>query len=90
MDFKKKAELFNSFVVKQCTVINNGRSLPPGPLPKTDKFLSNITFLSNEILKMIQNLNSKKAHGHYKISIRLLKMCGPSICKPLKVLSNHA
>ena len=44
MDFKKKAELFNSFFAKWCSVINNGRSLPSELLLKTDKFLSNITF----------------------------------------------
>ena len=27
-DFKKRAELFNSFFAQQCTVINNGSGLP--------------------------------------------------------------
>ena len=84
-DFKKKAELFNSFFAKQCTIINNGNSLPSEFLLKTDKFLSNITFSSDDILKIIQNLDSEKAHGHDKISIRMLKICGPSICKPLDI-----
>ena len=48
-DFKKKAELFNSFFAKQCTLINNGSSLPSEHLLKTDKFLSNITFSSDDI-----------------------------------------
>ena len=55
-------------------------------LLKTDKFLSNITFSSDDILKIIQNLDSQKAHGHNRISIRMLKICGPSICKPLEII----
>ena len=34
----------------------------------------------------IQNklsLNLNKAHGHDNISIRMLKKCGDTICKPL-------
>ena len=85
-DFKKKAGLFNSFFAKQCTVFNNGSSLPSELLLKTSKFLSNITFSSDDILKVIQNLDSEKAHGRDKISIRMLKICEPSICKPLEII----
>ena len=87
MDFKKKIELFNSFFAKQCTVINSGSSLPSKFLLKTDKFLSNITFSSDDILKIIQNLDSEKPHCHDRKSIRILKICGPSMCKPLEVIS---
>ena len=48
-EFKKKAELFNSFFAKQSTVINNGSSLPSEHLLKTDKFLCNMTFSSDDI-----------------------------------------
>ena len=84
-DFKK-AELFNSFFAKQCTVINNSNIMPSELLLKTDKFLSNITFSSNDILKIIQNLDSEKAHGFDRISIRMLKICESSICKPLEII----
>ena len=85
-DFRKKAELFNSFFAKQCTIINNVSSLPSELLLKTDKFLSNITFSSDDILKIIQNLDSEKAHGYDRISIRMLKLCEPSICKSLEII----
>ena len=65
---------------------NNGSSLPFELFLNTDKFLSNITFSSDDILKIIQNLDSEKAHGHDRISIRMLKICGPSICKPLEII----
>ena len=85
-DFKRKAELFNSYFAKQCTVINNGSSLLSELLLKTDNFLSNITFSSDEILKIIKNLDSEKAHGHDRVSIPMIKVCGPSVCKPLEII----
>lgn len=41
---------------------------------------------SYEILKIIQNLDPGKAHGHDIISIPLLKVCGLSVCKPLELI----
>ena len=76
-DFKKKTELFNSFFTKQCTGFNNGSSLPSELLRKTVMLLSNITFPSDDILKMIQKLDSEKADGYDRISIGMLKICGP-------------
>ena len=33
-------------------------------------------------------MNSNKAHGNDGISIRMLKICGPSVMKPLSLLFN--
>ena len=85
-DFTKKAELFNPFFAKQCTIINNGSSLPSELLLKTDQFLSNITFSSDDMLKITKNLDPEKAHGQDRISIQMLKICGPSICKPHEII----
>ena len=38
---------------------------------------------------MIQNLDPNKAHGHDQISIRMLKLCSNSICKPLEIIFNR-
>ena len=65
--FTKKVDLFISPFAKQCTIINNSRLLS-GLLLKTEKFWSNIIFASNDILKIIQNLDSKKVHGHDRIN----------------------
>ena len=35
---------------------------------------------------MIGCLDSNKAHSHDMISIRMLKLCGRSVCKPLKII----
>ena len=34
----------------------------------------------------MQNLDPYKAHGHDKIIIRMIKICGKSICKPLQFI----
>ena len=46
--------------------------------------MSNITYSSDEILKITQNL--EKAHGHDSINIRMLKVCWSSVCKPLEII----
>ena len=71
-DFKQKAELFNSFFAKQCSIIDNGSEIPSYLNPKTDKSLSNITFTEKDIVKVIQNLDSNKVHEHDMISQHIL------------------
>ena len=80
-DFKKKAELFNSFFTKQCSLISNSSELPLNLHYTTEKRLNTLNFSSNDIEKIIQNLDPNKAHGHDKISIRMIKICGKSICQ---------
>ena len=36
------------------------------------------------------SLNPNKAHGHDNISIRMLKICGNTICKPLELIFKQA
>ena len=87
-DFKQKAELFNSFFAKQCSLIKNDSKLSPRLHFLTDKRLSTVKFVNNDILKIIQNLNPNKAHGYDKISIRMLKICVNSLCMPLELIFN--
>ena len=42
-------------------------------------------FSAYHIRDIIKNLHPNKAHGHDKISIRMLKLCGYSIWKPLEI-----
>ena len=85
-DFKKKAELFNLFFAKQCSIIDNSGELPLNVLEKTDKSISAITFTGDDIATLIKNLDPNKAHGHDMISIRMFKLCGKSICKPVDLI----
>ena len=85
-NFFEKAELFNSFFSKQCSLINNGSTLPTHIQYLTNNRLSFITFSQDDIAKIIQNLDSGKAHGHDNISILMLKMCGSAIYKSLAII----
>ena len=40
----------------------------------------------DDIAKIIHNFDPNKAHGHDMISIRMLKICGNSIYKPLQLI----
>ena len=87
-DFKEKAQLFNIFFSKHCSVIPNNSSLPADVNYITDKRLSTVTFSARDIGKIIQNLDSNKAHGH-NLSIRLLKICD-SVCELLETIFKQA
>ena len=82
-DFKKKAELFNSYFANQCTVVNSNSALSVNVPYLTDKRLSSFDFSEDDIKKVIQKLDPNKAHGQGNISIRMIKICGKSICIPL-------
>ena len=85
-DFKEKAELFNALFAKQCSLIKNSSKLPSHLHYLTDNRLSSVSFSQDDIAKIIQNLDPNKAHGHDNISIRMLKICGSSIYKPLEMI----
>ena len=78
-NFRIKAELFNSFFASQCSLIKNDSKLPSHLNYKTDNRLLTANFSSNDIAKILQNLDPNKAHGHHKISICMLQLCGNSI-----------
>ena len=72
--------------MKQCSLISNSSELPLNLRYTTEKRLNILNFSSNDIEKIIQNLDPNKAHGHDKISIRIIKICSKSICKPLQLI----
>ena len=45
-----------------------------------------VKFVNTNLLKIIQNLDSNKAHGHDKISIWMLKLCGDSLYRSLELI----
>ena len=71
---------------KQCSLINNASTLPTHIHYLTTNRLYSVTFSQDDIAKIIQNLVSGKVHGHNNISIRMLKICGPAILKPLDII----
>ena len=84
-DFCQKAELFNSFFAEQCSILLNSSKLPTNLAPRTDQSLTSINFSQDDILKIIQNLNSNKVHGPDKINILMIKICIKLLCKPLEM-----
>ena len=85
-DFKTKANIFNDHFSNQCSVIPNNSTLPSNYLPLTNDQLTTLDIKEEDILKVIRNLKSNKAHGWDTISIRMLKICDVSITKPLTFL----
>ena len=86
-DFKEK--LFDSHFATQCSLISNGGKLPSHIKYLTDNRLSFVSSSHDKIAKVIQNLDPNKVHGHDNISIRMVKICGPSIYKPLEIVFNQ-
>ena len=85
-DFREKAEIFNYFFAKQCSLINSDSSLPCEIIKKTNNCLYSVRFSTEDTLQIINNLDSNKAHGDDEISIRIMKICGSSVCRPLQII----
>lgn len=60
-------------------------SVPSKLSMKTDQLLSEISFTSSEILKILQNLDPNKAHGYDMISIQMLKYVDPLFANRLNL-----
>ena len=88
-DFKEKAELFNSHFATHCSLTSNSSKLPLHIKYLTDNRLFFVNFSHDKIAKVVQNLDPNKGHGHDNISIRVVKVCGPSIYKPLEIIFNQ-
>ena len=52
----------------------------------TNNRLFSVTISQDDIAKIIQKLDSGNAHGHDNFSIRMLKICGSAIYKPLGII----
>ena len=74
---------------KQCSLISNDSKLPSIFHYLTEKSLSTIKFLANNIIDIIEQLYSYKAHSHDMINIRMLKICGKTFCRPLELIFNE-
>ena len=85
-DFKERKKIFNSFFVKQCSLVDNGSTLPSLFPLITKKSLSGVDSAVKDIKNIINKLDSNKAHSDDMISIRMLKLCDKSIRKPLNII----
>ena len=88
-DFKRKADHFNNVFASKCTRLKNDNVLPTLLEHEFDARFSEINFSDDQKLKILWALGINKAHGHDKISIRMLKLCDKSIITPLSLLSQN-
>ena len=71
-------------------MIKNDNKLPPHLNYKTDNRLLTVNFSIGDTARILQNSDPNKAHGHDKISIRMLQLFVNSICKSLEVIFQQA
>ena len=84
------ANIFDNFLFDSLhSLISNSSKIPPYIQYLTDNRLSSVSFSLDKIKKVIQNLDPNKVHGHDNINIRMLKVCGPSIYKPVEIIFNQ-
>ena len=74
------------FFAKQWSLINSDSSLASKIKTKTDNSLYSVKFSTENILQIINKLDSNKAHGHDEISIRMWKICDSSVRRPLQII----
>ena len=77
-DFREKAELFYTLFGEQFLLSKNNTELPNNFLFLRVELLSNIQMSNDNMIKVMHNLDSNKAHGHNMISIRMLKLSSSS------------
>ena len=85
-EFESNANIFDKYFASQCTTTNNNNLLLSTLNHLTDDKLSSFNISSEVIFQLIKNLDPNKAHGHDEISVKMLKLCTTSICKPLTLL----
>ena len=85
--FKEKAQIFNQYFAKQCHPLDTNSNLPPFT-PLTNTNIDNFNIHSDEIVSIINKLNSKKASGFDGISIAMLQLNPILISIPLKMIFN--
>ena len=85
-NFKEKNKLFNEYFYEEYSLIQNKSTTPSVFTPLTHNLLSSFQFTADDIKSIINKLDPNKAHGHDTISIRMIKLCGGSVYKPLEMI----
>ena len=86
LDFKIKANYFNSFFASHCTPLNSNNKVPGSQTNIADSKLSSLQCEDKDIIKITRLLNINKVQWHDDISIRMLKICDLAIIKPLSII----
>ena len=81
-DFEVKANNFNSFFASKRTPLINNSTLPNSLQYVFTARLSSFPFNEEVILKITNDLNINKVHGHDNRSCWMIKLCSKSVFKP--------
>ena len=84
-NFLEKTNVFNSFFVQQCQPIANSSILPTNQIFYKQNRLRDFDTDCGKVSKLINGLNSHKAHGHNGTFMRMLKLRSSTITKPLSI-----
>ena len=83
--FCEKANLFNNCFASICTAIKNNSRLSPF-IYKARIRIYCFCVTNNDILSIINSLNSSKANGYDNISVETIKTCNESVTISLKII----
>ena len=84
-DFTEKAQLFNDYLILQCTTIDTGSVIPEhNPINLT--LIETFVISEEKILNIIRSLNPNKAHGWEEISVRMIKLSDGALVLRLKII----
>ena len=84
-DCKEKATHFNNYFALQCTPFVTESLLPP-LIYLTDNRFSYFDISNDDVNNILKALKLNKAHGPDDISVNMIKLCGESICTPLRII----
>ena len=77
-----KANTFNYFLAKQCSLIETGSELPAAHLLNHHR-LESVNLDPAKILSIIRAFDVSKARVWDNVSVRMVKICDESLVKPL-------
>ena len=52
--------------------------------------IQSTTFSESDVIKIIRALDVNKAHGHYNILVRMIKLCNNSVAHPLTLIFRNS
>ena len=82
----EKAKIFNTLFANQCTTVDTDSTLPNPPSTDPQFKIENITLNESKVKLILKLLNPNKSQGWDNVSIRMIKMCGPDLAKPLVII----
>ena len=83
LKLRRKCEVFSSYFARQCPLFVNNSQLPTRFTTHSESVLTSVDFFVEQVINIIKKQDPRKAHGHDKISIAMLKVCGDSINKSI-------